>query len=221
MNRIALCICVVVAAALTVAGAAIQGSYSSRGGTPSALAAAGQRLQSIPQAVGPWRMRESETWNQKRIDMLQCSGYIHRTYVHRKTGQAVNVAVLVGPPGPTSVHIPEICYKSEGYDIAGASQRFEVPRRGADADEFWGVTFRALNQHIGLLQVGYGWSDGGPWVAPDHPRVSFGGRPLLYKLQLAVVCPASSDIRHYDVCRDFLADFLPVLQQSLVKPSSP
>jgi hypothetical protein len=166
-------------------------------------------------------MRESQTWKQNRIDMLQCSGYIHRTYVHRKTGQAVNVAVLVGPPGPTSVHIPEICYSSEGYDIQGASQRFDVPQSGAEADEFWGVTFRSLNQSIGLLQVGYGWSDGGRWVAPDHPRISFGRRPLLYKLQLAVVCPTSTDIRHYDVCRDFLADFLPVLQQSLINPSSP
>lgn len=217
MSRFA--ICLIAAIGVSIAGAVIQGGYSNRWGQSAVLEAASKNLETIPKEFGPWQWQASETWKPEVVDMLQCSGYIHRIYVHRKTGQEVRVAVFVGPPGPTSVHIPEVCYTSKNYDIEGKRTQFEVTDNGRQ-DAFWGVTFRSMDPGMGLLKVAYAWSDGGSWAAPDHPRFMFASNPILYKIQLAVPSPISTDIQSYDVCQEFLKDFLPILEQVQVKPSS-
>jgi len=220
MNRVAFSLCLIIAVGLTIAGSGIQGYYNNRWGMPIALPIAGEKLATVPENFGDWRMKSSEPWGPQVTNMLHCAGHISRVYENLNTYQTVNLAVLVGPPGPTSQHIPEICYSSKAYDIESERERFSIARGGGKADEFWGLTFRSLDAAVGLLRVAYAWSAGESWVAPDSARLSMRKHRVLYKIQLASPLPAGADLRHVDPCREFLNGFLPVLQKAMVKPSS-
>lgn len=210
-----------VALAMTIGGGVLHGKYSHRWSGRSELEAAGRRLESLPEQFGAWRLEQSFSLPADLLASLECRGAIHRRYQNLKTRQTVDLAMIVGPPGPTAEHIPEICYASRDYDLQGTRQRLRVDRSGRTPDEFWGVTFRSLQPGVGLRQVAYGWSQGTEWTAPDQPRFVLAESPVLYKLQLAVSLPASAEARRYDVCEEFLKDLLPVLDRVLRDPGAP
>jgi hypothetical protein len=66
-----------------------------------------------------------------------------------------------------------------------------------------------------VLSVYYGWSTGGPWQAPESPRLSYAGASSLYKLQLA--CYAASDEQGgiKDLPTEFLKAFLPAVMKCI------
>ena len=64
------------------------------------------------------------------------------------------------------------------------------------------------------MSVIYGWHDGRGWSAPDRPRYSFGIRPYLFKLQVTERLP-NGDVDNTVSCREFLDEFLPILQKQL------
>ncbi|MHB1035990.1 MAG: exosortase-associated EpsI family protein [Pirellulales bacterium] len=205
---------------LTVAAGVIQGRLSNRWGQPAELLAAAEKLAAVPKQFGGWELQSQEALSPEVRAELQCAGYLNRTYLNRTTGQSVNVAVLVGPPGPTSVHTPEICYSSREYEQTSDSKRFEIAGPAGRSDVFWGLSFRAHTVMGDVLRVGYAWSDGGPWQAPDQPRIRFGARPVLYKIQLAGRMPPGGDAQPADPCAAFLRDFVPVLDRFLLKPQT-
>ena len=208
--------------ALTLASGAVQGRLAHRWGTPIDMAAIAEQLKSTPEEFGPWRMLSSDVMNKTVLETLQCQGYFVREYVNRETGRSVNVALIVGPAGPISVHTPEVCYSSQDFEIQEERQQAAIGD-GQDAnDAFWAVTFRSNDALRGaeILRVYYGWSAGGPWSATKEPRLAFAGQPYLYKLQLAARLPAQADLAKEDVCRDFLKEFVPVLRRHLVSAAN-
>jgi hypothetical protein len=132
-----------------------------------------------------------------------------RTYQHDKTGQVVNLALLAGPPGPISVHRPEICYSARNY-VQDAEPTVVRPRSRpeGDSDSFWKIVFRPQELTPTKLHVYYGWSDGTQWSADENPRVRYGGRPFLYKIQLASTEPLVCGASTRDSCEDFLYHLL-------------
>jgi hypothetical protein len=145
------------------------------------------------------------------VDVLQCAGYVFRTYVNEITGQSVRIVILVGPPGPTAVHIPEICYSSIDYSLQGERQSVLVQADdGSEEGEFWAVTFRPNNLGAKFLRVYYAWGDGNAWGAVENPRVEFGARRVLYKLQISGELGTSNRMGDADEdgCKSFLKQFL-------------
>ena len=55
---------------------------------------------------------------------LEGAGYITRTYIHRDNRSQLNMFVLVGLPGPTSAHTPDVCYNALDYKTIQESQRW-------------------------------------------------------------------------------------------------
>jgi hypothetical protein len=204
-------------AGLTAAAGAADGFLRNRWQKPPDLLAAASRLQQVPERFGGWELESSEKLDPEVARMLQCAGYINRIYIHRGTGDRVHVALLVGPPGPISVHTPEICYSSRDYERVQDHQRLRI-REDQPDEAFWAMSFRSPDLKLNELRVVYAFTTGGAWSAPDHPRFLFGGRPLLYKLQLAGYLGPGADPDN-DPCRHFLKDFLPVLDATAL--SSP
>ena len=181
---------------------------------PDAMRAAAAKLAELPEDFGEWRMEESQLFDDYTLGILQCEGYVKRSYMHQKTGQLVNVAIIVGPFGPTSTHTPGICYTSRNYQIHGAAERIELS--AADA-ALWFMTLQSTDIDTHTIRVAYAWSDGGPWSASSQPRIEYGGRPYLYKIQVAGRLSAF-DPEEQDPCRSFLESFLPVLEPNLLRP---
>lgn len=167
---------------LTLASGTLYGRLTQRWGPSADLVASAGHVRQFPKTLGAWQMAQDNTMPDNVQHMLECAGYINRIYFHQETGQSIGIAIIVGPPGPTAVHTPEICYSSRSHTMKEKPQKlfFEEP-----GHSFWGIRFQS--RHVGTeqLQVYYAWSNGQEWKASDHPRIEFGGNQLLYKIQVS------------------------------------
>lgn len=206
--------------AVTIFGGVIHGRLTHRWGIPADLVALGRRLEELPLDMGPWKLQEKQELGNDALAMLSPTGYVNRVYVHRGTGESVNVFVIVGRAGPIANHTPEICYSSRNYSIARQRQVAQLERPDGTQDEFWYLTFEHRMLTGDHLRVYYAWSTGERWSAAENQRLAFSGQPFLYKIQLAGYVPAAyANIEAKDPCRSFLSYFLPALQDAL--PANP
>jgi hypothetical protein len=201
-------ILVAIGLVVTIATGAVSGHLSQRWGPAPDLIAAGDQLKTMPEQFGNWQLVEEDTMEESVVRMLSCSGYVNRKYVDRNSGEDVDVAIMVGPSGPISVHTPEICFSSRDYTLESDRQRVEL----TDADErlhtVWSSTFRSNGALGAKLRVYYAWLPDDIWTAADSPRFTFAGRPLLFKLQAAApIMPGKSNDSR-DPVRRFLQDLL-------------
>jgi hypothetical protein len=198
----------------------VQGRISNRWGVRQDAAAAAEQLRKLlPDEVGNWRVRSEDKLPQAVIDILQCPAYITRVYEHQQTGDIVNLAVLLGPPGPISVHTPEVCYSSREFTPDGDRRKTTVTDQAGHEHTLWHLPLKANNLGGTSLRVFYGWSTGSTWGAPEYPRYMFGSLPHLYKLQVAVTDHPASEAIDFDAGKDFLECFLPQLQPHMVEAS--
>lgn len=219
MKRLYILLGVVLAVALTVSSGVLQGRMRNRWGpSPDTLRAADKLAEVSPQ-FGDWRLRSSGKLGDTSEKMLECAGYFIRNYQNQATGDLVSVTLLLGPPGPISVHTPEICFPSRNYKVLG--KREQVAIHGADGgdDQFWALGYKANNLRGDMLRVYYAWSPGNRWSATGDPRFKYAGQPYLYKIQLSAPLPAGADLQADDPCKKFLEDFLPVARKYMLVPS--
>src|SRR6185312_7441852 len=113
--------------ALTAVSGAAAGVLGNRWGTPPDLRAAAVRLDRLPADLGEWRLIDESPLDESLVEMLQCIGSTNRTYHNRRSGETVHMSLIVGPPGPTSVHTPEICFSSQCYHVVAAAERRAYP----------------------------------------------------------------------------------------------
>lgn len=190
-----------------IAGGWAHGKMTQRWGPPSDLVKAATALQSFPAEFAEWRLQDSTPMDQQVVETLDCAGYINRTYRNLGTSEVVRIAVLVGPPGPTAVHTPEICYSSRTYKIEEAAKKQPI-FSGKSEHAFWKVQFRSEKPGGGTLWVHYAWTVDGAWQASDAPRYAFGGAPYLYKLQVAGEPLIAGKEGSNDPCQTFLNDLM-------------
>src|SRR5690606_28221156 len=118
------------------------------------------------------------------------------------------VALIAGPPGPTSVHTPEICYSSRNHDVIEQPVRIPIARANRPGDMCWRITLQARDVDESRLRVHYAWATlSGVWEAARFPRFAYCGEPLLYKFQLASTLPAD-EVAQTEPDREFLEAFL-------------
>lgn len=201
-----------IAATITISAATLHGRLAGRWGSSVPLADRGRVLSELPTELGNWKLLSDEGLPASSVEMLQCAAHQHRLYKNQLTGSVVDLLLILGPPGPTSVHIPEICYPSQNYKRTAERQHQLVtttsPSGETWRDEFWSVTFETNDDNSRNTQVYYGWSVGPEWEAPEQPRFHFAGAPWLYKLQLSSQAPAP---RAAQECQNFLQSLLPTL----------
>lgn len=220
MQRLLFPLAIVLIAGLTIFSGVLHGRMSNRfGPSPETLAAAG-KLAEIPQQFGDWRMQSSEELDKASRDELQPAGYFVRTYENRQTGDVVAVTLLLGRPGPISVHTPEVCYGSRNYETRSERKQVAIRNSAGAADEFWALDYKVNDVRGDLLRVYYAWSAGDRWTAPKDARFWSVGMPHLYKIQLSgLLPPGTTDLKSEDPCRKFLQDFVPAAKKCLVAPS--
>ncbi|MBI2826662.1 MAG: exosortase-associated EpsI family protein [Planctomycetia bacterium] len=208
-----------IAIAATLLTGWVQGRLGNRWGLPVDLAAAGERIGAVPERIGDWQLQSSEPFDDEVVRMLQCFGNFSRVYVNRTTGEAVRVELLVGPPGPTAVHTPEICHASRNHTLKDSRTAVRVRASEQPDESFWRVTFQSNDLEHSLLRVMYAWSGtDGVWRASQDPRFEYGGTQLLYKVQLAASLSGEEESSASDPCQRFLESLLPVLDATLFPP---
>ena len=88
------------------------------GVSPNTICAAG-KLADIPSQFGDWKLVSKGKLGETEKTMLECAGFFVGEYRNRVSGEAVNVTVLLGPPGTIAAHTPEVCFPSTGYTALG------------------------------------------------------------------------------------------------------
>jgi hypothetical protein len=208
--------------AISVAGDRyVRSNTRSSKATEQMLVAASEAVRQFPESIGPWKMVSSDPLPDRVLEILQCSAHQSRDYVHEETGQKVSFILLVGAAGPLVAHTPEVCYSSADYEVLQTAQPEVIRGTGDAADVFDRVVFRSKKVTGEKLRVHYAWRrPNGHWQAPKNPRLSIGGSPLLYKVQLATTDESNSDDSAADSSKNlpderFLADLLPTLDSLL------
>src|SRR5437764_357191 len=105
------------AAFLVLSGTAVlHGLWTDRWGKPAQLEAAAARLQGLPDTVGAWQSKPAELDTASLVN-AGAEGSWARRFTHRRTGEVLMVILLCGRAGRMSVHRPEHCYRSAGYEM--------------------------------------------------------------------------------------------------------
>src|SRR5262245_1198842 len=129
--------CVVFLLAATLGAGLVQGRLTNRWGVrPDARHAADQLTPRLPDEVGNWKVQQDIKFLPQVSRILQNPTSLNRVYVNQQTGDQVQIAVIVGHPGPVSVHTPEICYSAKDYTISGARRKSSV-EVGSATHDFW------------------------------------------------------------------------------------
>lgn len=217
---------------LLLALASFAGDRLCRSAAPTAaeqgrlLQLGGAAVHRLPESFGLWRQVSNDPLDADTLAILQCDDHENRVYANSETGERVALTLLVGKAGPMVAHTPEVCYSSAAFDVVETAKPREIRTTGPAPDTFDRIVFRS-NSVAGEKQtVYYAWRRAvGAWEAPKDPRLTLGGAPVLYKLQLASTggdSAAETDSETgtdsengSEVCRRFLDDLLPVLDEPL------
>ena len=153
-------------------------------------------------------------------------------YRNTRTGDVVNLWLIVGHARPVSAHTPNICYAGSGF-VQRAPENslhpFAFP--GQDEAPFWTNTF-AKEDGTGrqFIRVFWSWynpseegQEGVHWQAAKNPRWQFGNTRALFKMYFTSVMRDPKETTDESACSRFAQDFLPVVNRALavVKSDAP
>jgi len=197
-----------IAVLMTLTGGILYGNYSQRWSTSDEMQSAAAHLHRFPREIGSWKAVEDMPIEQSALTMLECEAHLNRRYVNEETGKSVQLAIMLGPPGPIAVHTPEVCYSSRAYELQDERAETALQTSAGERHSFWMVDFTTRNALADGLRVYYAWSPGGKWKASNSPRFEFAGAPCLYKLQLASYVSLYSSDDGPDPGRQFLEELI-------------
>ena len=204
-----------VVAAVTVAGALVQGKLTDRWSNEVSdrLETFSTRLVGVPTEIGGWTSHEVPV-DEEQFKASNCHGVISRAY---KRGDDEVTAFLVSGKGyHVTIHTPDWCYVAAGYEMDNqpASYSFDVP--GIPRPEFLNASFTKVTPtETTRLRILWSYSEDGTWTAPRLAKYSFAGKPALYKVYL--IRRVSSEVPPLgeDPIVAFAKEFLPAISPSL------
>jgi len=193
---------------ITVASARLQPGQLYQQTPTDVLVRESERLNSFPAAFGHWELQSDGvelTPNvQKELGLVN---YVSRIYRNPETDREVAVLIMLGNTGRLVRHPPDICYSNRGsrtlaadetaIEGNGATHRFRILSY---------VSGNSLDEN-GQFVVAYGHAAGSQWDVPSFPRLTYGGEPFLYKMQVLVAEGTSIEDR-IETARTFLTDYI-------------
>jgi hypothetical protein len=205
---------IVVAVAVLVVAGVVANYRAGWYGTRADLQAAADKLQNVPNDVGPWTVEKQHEMDEKIRQRAEAVGYIDRSYRNTKTSETVRVLMLCGDPGPIGAHTPEICYGGYGF-VSGAKHQCGVAVSDGSG-EYFSTVFRKPEGNDAALRVCWAWGVDGNWFASDAPRGDFMTRSALYKIYVTrPIRVGENEATADEVIRDFLTAFLPEVKKTL------
>jgi hypothetical protein len=192
------------------------GVWTNRWNLSTAPQEAAAKLQGVPRTIGDWEGTDLEV-NPKAVKVSEATGFVNRHYVNRRTGVTITVMLLCGPPGPISVHPPEVCYVGAGFTFVIDPGKCTVPNDAlpAPAEFFHTRLTKPTVPGSPQQRLLWAWTPDGKWIAADNPRLAFARAPALYKLYVQRTLTRFDEQLADDPIQGFLQAFLPELQKAL------
>lgn len=205
------------AGAMILCNGYLDGVWTNRWERSRAMEMAIANIERIPMTMGDWQAR-SEKLDDQSIAIGCIEGYFLRHYKNKHNGKEITVLLMCGRPGPLSVHTPEVCYKSSGFQVKGAIAK-EVQKyneAGASAEFFSAKFAKPEVAGEANLRIRWSWAAGGSWVATEQPRSDFARYPVLYKMYVIQNVTSVGERADEAMCAQFLKQLMPTIDQAMV-----
>lgn len=204
-----------IALSLVAALGVAHGLWIGRWATAQELEDAIKRLDAIPDHFGDWQSQPMEL-DPRVLEIAEVEGYLARSYTNQQTGTQLTVLIVCGRPGPISVHTPDVCYAGSGYATKAAPANDQITLGTDRTAQFKQARFEKDDAVApDALDIFWSWTPGDTWQAPDRPRMRFAPYRALYKLYVVRRAGADSEADGAEACRQFLQEFLPIVEAGL------
>jgi hypothetical protein len=181
-------------------------------------------LQNVPMNIGNWHGEDMPV-NETIRDTAGAIGAISRVYRNVRTGESVDLWLIVGHGRAISAHTPNICYRASGFEMrAPESSLYPMVFPGEDEAPFLTNTF--FKEDVTgrrLIRVFWSWydsqknSDKVVWEAPSNSRWYFGNTRALYKMYFTSEMRDPLETAEESACLRFAREALPVINKALAR----
>jgi hypothetical protein len=183
-------------------------------------------LSLVPLNFGDWHGKDKEVDADVKRAAGSVGNAVSREYRNSRTGERVDLWLIVGHARDISQHTPDICYPASGFEArAKESSLFPLVVPGMQDTPFLTNTFYKEDQLSGrqLLRVFWTWynpkthADSVVWEAPNNARWFFGNTRALYKMYFTSSMRDPTETAEQSAAMHFAKDFLPEVDKALGK----
>jgi hypothetical protein len=196
-------------------------------GTNVTAAQRAELLSSVPMNVGDWHGEDKavDASVQKTAGAI---GAISRDYRNARTGDKVELWLIVGHARDIAFHTPDICYPASGFEARSKENSlYPMVLQGLPDAPFWTNTFYKEDELTGRRLIRVFWSWYNPtssenegkviWEAPGNARWHFGNNRAIYKMYFTSEMRDPSETAEQSACLRFARDFMPEVDKALAK----
>jgi hypothetical protein len=148
-------------------------------------------LELVPKSFGDWSGEDKKVDPTVKEKAGSVGAAVSRNYRNARTGERVDLWLIVGHAKDISSHTPDICYPGSGFITRGKENGLYPLEVNGQQASFWTNTF--YQEELGgrhLLRVFWTWFKPEAkekqgkvvWEAPQHARWHFGNTRALYKM---------------------------------------
>lgn len=183
-------------------------------------------LKLVPNNFGDWHGEDKDVDKEVKEKAGSVGTAVSRNYRNSRTGERVDLWLIVGHARDISSHTPDICYPGSGFEARGKENGlYPLVVNGKDST-FWTNTFYredVTGRH--LLRVFWTWFKPGSdenegrvvWEAPQNARWRFGNSRALYKMYFTSEMRDTMETPEQSACIHFARDFLPEVEKALTQ----
>jgi hypothetical protein len=186
-------------------------------------------LKKVPLRVGDWQGKDKIVDENVR-KTAGAVGAVSRDYENVRTGEKVELWLIVGHSRQISFHTPDACYPASGFSARGKENaQYETAFPGQPPTPFLTNTFHKEDEISGqqLIRVFWTWYDAESkehngkvvWEAPMNARWHFGNTRSLYKMYFTSRMHDAMETTDQSACLRFAREFLPVVNEALAEVS--
>jgi hypothetical protein len=188
-----------------------------------------KKLENVPKEIGDWHGEDLKIEDDVR-KKAGAVGAVSRSYRNVRTGEEVNLWLIVGHAHDIWRHTPNICFPASGFE-ARANEDSLYPMAFPDQPQSPFLTQTFFKEDFTgrkLVRVFWSWynpeSDDNEgkvvWDSPKNARRKFGNARALYKMYFTSEMRDPMETTEQSACIHFARDFLPVVSKVLAPDSS-
>jgi hypothetical protein len=196
-------------------------------GTNVTAAQRAELLNLVPKDVGDWHGEDKavDADIQKTAGAI---GAVSREYRNARTGERVELWLIVGHARDVAFHTPDICYPASGFEARSKENSlYPMILQGLPDAPFWTNTFYKEDELSGRHLIRVFWSWYNPesaenegkivWEAPGNARWHFGNTRALYKMYFTSEMRDPMETAEQSSCLRFAREFMPEVDKALAK----
>jgi len=184
-------------------------------------------LKNIPKKIGDWQGEDMEIGATVR-QTAGAVGAVSRVYRNSRTGDKVDLWLIVGHGRVISAHTPNICYRASGFEMrAPENSLYPMVFNGQREAPFLTNTFfkEDVLTKRSMIRVFWSWyNTENPdnkgevvWEAPQNARWYFGNTRALYKMYFTSQMKDPLETADDSACQRFAREFLPIVNNALAE----